>query len=510
LNIGYVVGESKPTFVVAITSRPVSLGEYVIIDSDEGRILGLIEKSSVSSAAFADVRNFDEASESTEIAEMNRRDKTYTSHVGILGFLEKLRSGQSIIPAIPPIPGTPIVQPTKDDLEAIFSPPKHNWIKTGTLLRNKTIDVHVNLDKIVSRHLGILAMTGMGKSNLVSLLTKEIAKLKGTVIIFDYHNDYTSLNIPKINVIDAKINPRLLDHEQLSEVLEIRDGANVQQRVLRMAFTNKVKESKEFWTKLEEEVEFIVNSEDKKLKEYRTSAYRIQDIIDEAQRRFGEILDPDMGDPISFIKEGRANILNISELSEKQANVAVAFYLQQLLKDRKDASMAMHAKTKRQRSYRFNSPIFVIIEEAHVFIPKEQETSAKYWTAKIAREGRKFGIGLGIVSQRPRSVDLNVLSQMGSFAIMKINQEDDQRQIASATESTSRELINQLTSLNVGDAIMVGQWVNLPSLVHIEEVKEKIMGGDQSAVTAWAKAENMNQVAVESTQQLVQKDLLLD
>jgi DNA helicase HerA-like ATPase len=202
--------------------------------------------------------------------------------------------------------------------------------------------------------------------------------------------------------------------------------------------------------------------------------------------------------------------LNISDLSEKQANVAVAFYLQQLLKDRKDASMAMHAKSNRQRSYRFNSPIFVIIEEAHVFIPKEQDTSAKYWTAKIAREGRKFGIGLGIVSQRPRSVDLNVLSQMGSFAIMKIIQEDDQRQIASATESTSRELINQLTSLNVGDAVMVGQWVNLPSLVHIEEVKEKIMGGDQSAVTLWTKAENMNQVAVESTQQLVQKDLLLD
>jgi len=510
LNIGYVIGESKPTFVTALASRPVSVGEYVIIDSDEGRILGLVEKSSVSSAAFADVRNFDEAAESIEIAEMNRRDKTYTAHIGILGFLDKLQRGQSIIPAVPPIPGTSIIQPTKQDLETIFSPSKEGWIKIGNLLRNQTIDACVNLDKIVSRHLGILAMTGMGKSNLVSLLTKEIAKIKGTVVIFDYHNDYTSLNIPKINVVDAKINPRLLDHEQLSEVLEIRDSANVQQRVLRMAFTNKVKESKEFWTKLEEEVEFIVNSEDKKFKEYRNSAYRVQDIIDEAQRRFGEILDPDMGDPISFIKEGRANILNISELSEKQANVALAFYLQQLLKDRKDASLARHGKSKKLGTYRFNSPIFVIIEEAHVFIPKEHDTGAKYWAAKIAREGRKFGMGLGIVSQRPRSVDLNVLSQMGSFAIMKIIQEDDQHQIASATESTSRELISQLTSLNVGDSIMVGQWVNLPSLVHIEEVKEKIMGGDQSAVSEWAKAEKMSEIAVESTQQLVQKDLLLD
>jgi hypothetical protein len=510
LSLGFVIGESKPTSVTAITSRALSVGEYIKIETDEGEILGLVERSSISSAAFTDVRNFDEAVESTEIAELNKRDKTFTAHIGILGFLENLRKGKSIIPAIPPIPGTEITQPSSQDLEGIFSPKNEGWIKIGNLLRNKTIDVKINLDKIVSRHLGILAMTGMGKSNLVSLITKQISKLKGTVIIFDYHNDYTFLNIPRINVIDAKINPRLLDADQLSEVLEIKDNATVQQRVLRMAFTKQVRDAKEFWIKLENEVEFIVNSEEKKIKEIRSSAYRVQDIIEEAQKRFEDILDPDMGDPISFIKEGCANILNISELSEKQANVALAFYLQQLLKDRKDASIARHGKSKRQRNYKFNSPIFVIIEEAHVFIPKDHDTSAKYWAAKIAREGRKFGLGLGIVSQRPRSVDLNVLSQMGSFAIMKIIQEDDQRQIASATESTSRELISQLTSLNVGDAILVGQWTNLPSLVHVDEVKEKIMGSDQSAVDAWANAEKMNEIAIENTQGLVQKDLLLD
>ncbi len=508
MRLGFVIGESKPTFVNAITSRALPVGEYVKIGSDEGEILGLVERSSVSSAAFADVKNFDEASESTEIAEINKRDKTYVADIGILGFLEDLKRGHSTLPAIPPIPGTEITLPSDPELEEIFSPKRKGWVNIGSLLRNKTIDARINLDKIVSRHLGILAMTGMGKSNLVSLITKQIAELKGTVIIFDYHNDYTSLSIPQINVMDAKINPRRLDADQLSEVLEIRDGANVQQRVLRMAFTKQVRESKEFWSKLENEVDIIINSEDRRLKELRTSAYRVRDIIEDAQKRFEDILDPDMGDPISFIKESRTNILNISELSEKQANVAVAFYLQRLLRDRKDASIARHGKT--DRVFRFNSPIFVIIEEAHVFIPKDHDTSAKYWAAKIAREGRKFGLGLGIVSQRPRSIDLNVLSQMGSFAIMKIIQEDDQHQIASAAESTSRELISQITSLNIGDAILVGQWTNLPSLVHIKEVKEKVTGADQSAVDAWAKADKMKGVAVESTQGLIQKDLLLD
>ena len=510
MNLGFVIGESKPTFVTAITSRALSVGEYVKMGSENGEILGLVERSSITSAAFEDVKNFDEASESIEIAESNRRDKTFTAHIGILGFLENLSRGISIIPAIPPTPGTAVTLPDKSELENVFSPKKEGWVSVGNLLRDKSVDVKINLEKIVSRHVGILAMTGMGKSNLVSLIAKQISELKGTVIIFDYHNDYVGLNIPQINIIDAKINPRLLDADQFSEVLEIRDGASVQQRVLRMAFTRQVRTAKEFWAELEEEIKKIIASTDNKLKEIKSSAYRVQDIVEEAQRRFEDILDPDIGDPLSFIKEGCTNVLNISELSEKQANVAVAFYLQQLLKDRKDATITRHGRSKRVREYRFSSPIFVIIEEAHVFIPKDHDTSAKYWTAKIAREGRKFGLGLGIVSQRPRSVDLNVLSQMGSFAIMKIIQEDDQRQIASATESTSRELISQLTSLNVGDAVLVGQWTNLPSLVHIEEVKDKTMGRDQSAINEWANREKMGRVAVESTQELIQKDLLLD
>ena len=510
MNLGFVIGESKPTFVTAITSRALSVGEYVKMGSENGEVLGLVERSSITSAAFEDVKNFDEASESIEIAESNRRDKTFTAHIGILGFLENLSRGISIIPAIPPTPGTAVTLPDKSELENVFSPKKEGWVSVGNLLRDKSVDVKINLEKIVSRHVGILAMTGMGKSNLVSLIAKQISELNGTVIIFDYHNDYVGLNIPQINIIDAKINPRLLDADQFSEVLEIRDGASVQQRVLRMAFTRQVRTAKEFWAELEEEIKKIIASTDNKLKEIKSSAYRVQDIVEEAQRRFEDILDPDIGDPLSFIKEGCTNVLNISELSEKQANVAVAFYLQQLLKDRKDATITRHGRSKRVREYRFSSPIFVIIEEAHVFIPKDHDTSAKYWTAKIAREGRKFGLGLGIVSQRPRSVDLNVLSQMGSFAIMKIIQEDDQRQIASATESTSRELISQLTSLNVGDAVLVGQWTNLPSLVHIEEVKDKTMGRDQSAINEWANREKMGKVAVESTQELIQKDLLLD
>ena len=76
------------------------------------------------------LRNFDEAAESTEIAELNKRDKTFTAHIGILGFLENLRKGQSIIPAIPPIPGTEITSTKQTRLGRNLSALKNNgWVK---------------------------------------------------------------------------------------------------------------------------------------------------------------------------------------------------------------------------------------------------------------------------------------------------------------------------------------------------------------------------------------------
>ncbi len=508
MTLGVVIGESKPTSVTAQTSRPLSVGEYVIVDSQDGKLLGLVERSFVQSAALTDIHNFDEAIESKEIADINSRDKSFTAKITILGYLPELQKSRVVLPAIPPIPGTSVLDATKDDLGMIFAPQKDEWAKVGTLLRNRQIETSVNLNKVVSRHLGILAMTGMGKSNLVSLLAKQIATLDGTLIIFDYHNDYSELHIPRINTIDAKINPRLLDANTLGDVLEIRENADVQQRILRLAFTPDIKEAKDFWDALDHSVAMIGANPERK--DDRHSADRVQDKIDDARHRFADILDPDIMDPLGLIKEGRVNILNVSELSEKQANVALAYYFQELLNDRKAALAAKNAKNKATKRYRFDSPIFVIVEEAHVFIPKGEETHTKYWAAKIAREGRKFGLGLGIVSQRPRNIDPNVLSQMGSLAVMKIVQEDDQHQIASAAESISRDLINQLTSLNVGDAVLVGQWVNLPAMVHIEEVKDKVVGSDKNAVSEWRHAKKFEKIAAESTQGLVQKDLLLD
>lgn len=506
MNIGVVIGEAKPTEVTAQSVRPLSVGEYVVVDSQNGKLLGLVERSIVSSDALADVRNFDEAMESKEVAELNSRDKNYKVKIGILGFLDKLKKGQAIVPAVPPLPGISILEATQEDLGIIFAPKEKEWIRIGSLLRNSEIEAKINLNKIVSRHIGILAMTGMGKSNLVSLIAKQVAGLQGTLIIFDYHNDYANLNVPKISVTDAKINPRLLQADKLAEVIELRENADKQQRALRESFTASVRQAKDFWAALEDSVSEFGHT----TKGYADSASRVLDKIDDAKHRFSDILDPDCGDPVDLIKEGRVNVLSVAELSERQANVGLSYYLQELLNDRKDSYWAKKGRKLSRTNTKFSSPLFVIIEEAHVFIPKGEHTDTKYWASKVVREGRKFGIGLGIVSQRPRNIDPNVLSQMGSLAIMKIVQDDDQQQIASAAESLSRDLLTQLPSLNIGDAVLVGQWVNLPSIVHVDEVKGKSIGSDLDAVAEWSESTKFKNIAAESTEGLIQKDLLMD
>ncbi len=508
-EIGIVVGESKPHEIMFEASRPVSAGEYVIINSDNGKILGLVESSMIVSDALGkDIRNYSEALESKKVAEENLRDKSYRARVRVLGYLDQLQNGKAIIPAVPPLPGKEISEAGGEDLGGVFAPDGEEWIRVGALLRNGKVEVRANMDMMVSRHLAILAMTGMGKSNLVSLLAKQMAKVGGTMVIFDYHDDYSLLNIDGINVMDAKINPRYLEFDKFADVMEIRKGADKQRTVLNEAFKEAtVRHGEGFWDTLYTKVNERVSE-----KTYREAAERVQDKIDFARKRLKSILDAGVSDPTALIKNGKVNVVNLIELTDRQADIAVGFYLEELLYDRKRASKMTRAKggEEDKKAPRFTAPVLVVLEEAHVFISRDEETDTKYIAGKVAREGRKFGLGLVIVSQRPRSIDPNILSQMGSLAVMKMVQQDDQAQAAAASEALSKEIVEQLPALNPGDAILVGQWVNLPTFVRIDQVLEKKTGADQRAVKQWRQMRKIREDSKESTQAVIEREYLKD
>jgi DNA helicase HerA-like ATPase len=507
-ELGILVGETRPDKVYFESRRPLSIGEYVAMEYGKGRVLGLIENSKVSSDALRnDIRNFDEAYESSQVATENKRDKSYRGTVRILGYVEDLKKCKSIIPALPPEPGTGVHEATREDLAAVFSTKGPEWVRIGTLLRNSDVEARINVDKIVSRHLAILAMTGMGKSNLVSLLAKELARIPGTVIVFDYHGDYSSLDIPNLQVTDGRINPRFLSGDKFADVIEIQENASNQRHVLKAAFTKDVtdRQGDDFWETLKSAV-----AAERAEKAYREASDKVLDKIEDARLKFNRILDPGMLEPLSIVKNGKINVISLVELTERQANVLVSYYLEELLRDRKAAENAKKDPKKDAKEIRFPAPVLVVIEEAHVFVPKDEDTETKYFASKVAREGRKFGVGLVIVSQRPRGIDANILSQMGSLAVMRMVQPDDQAHVSAASESLSKDLVDQLTSLNPGEAVFAGQWVNLPTFVKVEEVRERTIGSDLRAVEQWRKLDGSRHLAKESSDTYIPSGYIQD
>lgn len=507
--IGVTIGITKPGYITFEGKCPVGLGEYVsFVDHDDKKILGVVEYCSIKSDALDDISNFEEALESKVVAETNKRDKSFKVNVKILGIMELLKKSKIILPEIPPLPGTEVYRADKNDLEDIFDDQQDSWLGIGTLLRNKDVKVKVNINKLATRHLGILAMTGMGKSNLVSVLAKSISKIPGTMVIFDYHDEYRFLNGENINFVQAQINPRLLSSDKFGEVIEIRENADVQNTILLRAFDDedlKKKIDEDFWNELEYNIKQIGYKE----KRFGTAADRVIDKIKEARRRFGSILIPNAADPVSQIREGKINVINLIEFTEKQANVAIAFYLESILYQRKlSKSQSLQSNYDNSSQILFKSPVIVVIEEAHVFIPKGENTDTKYIASKVAREGRKFGVGLIIVSQRPRSLDPNVLSQMGSLAIMKLVQQEDQSQIESTSESINGKIIEQLPSLNPGESLLVGQWVNLPAFIKIDEVLERTMGKDPEPVNEWKNNSATQEIFAEETHMYIREEYI--
>jgi len=514
--LGFIVGESYPYKFTFVAYRPVSVGEYVTVevksDGKKRKILALVENSSIKSSILASVSNYHAASEGTRVAEKNERDKSYHAVTRVLGYIDELARGKVTIPSIPPAPGSSVYEASSDDLR-VFTVDDYRWVRIGTLLRNSNVIVSVNIDRVASRHLALLSVTGGGKSNLLALIAKRVAEKNGTMLIFDYHGEYSNLQIKNINHVVARVNPRFLnDPDELADLLEVRENASVQRDVLARAFTDDVRGAEDFWGELRARIDNIRDAEEgkgsKRNPQVIRAAERLQSIIDTAERRLGSLFDTSTRNPLDMLRANRINVLDMVEFSERQANVAIAYYLEELLEDRKRAVRIKKSRESSDERIRFPTPVLCAIEEAHVFLPNSIDgyEDTRYIAGKIAREGRKFGLSLIIVSQRPRRLDPDVLSQMGSLAILRLTNPEDQRYINEASEIVSRELLEYLPSLNVGEAILVGQWVNIPSIVKIDEVKEKRVGEDISAVDEWDEAYRSTNVARESTDELIEID----
>jgi len=126
-------------------------------------------------------------------------------------------------------------------------------------------------------------------------------------------------------------------------------------------------------------------------------------------------------------------------------------------------------------------PINLVLEEAHTYIPEEND--AKYNICKerverIAKEGRKYGIGLTVVTQRPSNVSTTVLSQCGTYIALRLTNDIDQNKIKRLLPDTLSSQVDFLPSLRDGEAFISGDAINLPRKVQFKEPNPKPKSND--------------------------------
>ena len=134
-------------------------------------------------------------------------------------------------------------------------------------------------------------------------------------------------------------------------------------------------------------------------------------------------------------------------------------------------------------------PLLVVLDEAHRFVPEGQDTSAHRTLSMIAKEGRKYGTGLMLVTQRPSEIDSAVLSQCGSMIALRITNSSDRSKVSATTPDDLGGLIEQLPSLRTGEGIFLGEVMPIPSRVRVRKAKQKPVGDDPKLPDVWQMKE---------------------
>ncbi|WP_457643110.1 helicase HerA-like domain-containing protein [Persephonella sp.] len=510
-QIGICIGSTRPNRVNFITDELVRVGQFVVLKYQDGnenkRLLGMIQSLERTNPYLPeDIRTKQQAE---GIKKFSEREDAIRGEVHILG--EIIDAGDEVIlqiPRTPPLPAAEVYEADPELLKKVFGAKSKKFVRIGRLLSEKEeVPVYIDIEQVVLRHLAVLAVTGAGKSNTVSVLLKNIVNMGGTVAVFDFHGEYSKTKLtrngkPVINHILPVINPASLKPREFASFIGIKQNATVQFRYFRIALEHLIEtlrsekagddwqnhiDTKTFLKRLKETLEDMSDPESEigqkvKGKVREDSLFEVLNKLEDLETELGHIIRLGVPPLIENIKPGMVNVFDFSELDEEVADAIASNVLRWALEERK--------KAVRQGSSKLPFPLLIVIEEAHILAGEKRNTESKYYIARIAREGRKFGLGITVVTQRPKGLDREILSQMNNMIILKLVEPEDQKHVQRASESLSQELMEYLPGLNPGEAIIIGNMTKIPLLVKIDKAGEKIEGNDIDVISQWEEILN--------------------
>jgi len=409
----------------------------------------------------------------------------------LTGKLYKFRRGVTRYPT----PGCRVFPVTTADLKQIYAADDRASIDVGTVYPTKDIRAALYIDAMLGKHFALLGSTGTGKSTSAALILHRICELapQGHIVMVDPHGEYSAAfkdNGAIYDVSNLQMPYWLMNFEEHCEVFVTSDGSDSQidsdilAKCLLMARAksrvgqeiSKLTIDAPVPYLLSDLTNFIQLEMGKMDRAGDTAPYlRLKTKIDEikADPRYsfmfsGMLVADTMSNFIQRIfrmpgDNKPISIIDVSGVPSEITSVVVAV-LSRMVFD-----YAIWSRGEAQR------PILLVCEEAHRYVPNERNADASSVgriLSRIAKEGRKYGVSLGLITQRPSDLAEGVLSQLGTIISMRLNNDRDQAYVRAAMPEGARGFLDSIPALRNRECIICGEGVAIPIRVSFDDLEE--------------------------------------
>ncbi|MCS7119026.1 MAG: DUF87 domain-containing protein [Archaeoglobaceae archaeon] len=457
-SIGKILGTASAfEFEFAITNpKNVRRGNYIKVWNDiDGWIIAQISEIL--------------ALDNPKIAEVTKKREVFVAKARVIG---KREEGKLKMPSSPFVPGENVYIAEDSSIAETLGFEKEG-IYLG-LLGETGVRVNLNPNSL-QKHVCILAKTGSGKSYTAGVIIEELLDRDIPLLIIDPHGEYISLKRPnKIKDNEFGIQPKGYAEKIVVYAPPISPFAREADKILSLESKNlSPEELIELSNLRSPSAQALLYQSVRDLENYT-----ISDIIKELEKikhngkwtLIGALSKIEQSglfkeratDMREFLHRGKASLIDFRGIDPPYQALIVSQIASKVFELRKRGEV---------------EPGIIVVEEAHNFIPEREKTVATNILRSIASEGRKFGLGLIVISQRPAKVDKNVISQCNTQIIMRVTNPNDINAIKKSVEGITSEMVKEIKRLAPGYAVLVSPEIDVPIVVKVRTRKSAYDGG---------------------------------
>ena len=512
-----------PTMIVNLPTgggpAPLLIGQpgtFISIGLPSGRLLGMITTIDMKETSPLQTEIRMAEAEGEAIVEEPKRVVTAVP-VGTLNAGGAFERGADVLPTV----NSSVYAVAPATIDSIYQQYADGNFSLGHLSLIPDQQANINLDAFLSRHGAILGQTGGGKSwTVASFLQKIAAFPQSTMVLFDLHGEYASAFGDDADVIsgaDIELPYWLMNSEELLGLMVDRSESAAPNQIAK--FKELLQAAKDSHTENQtlglERITIdtpVYFDFDKILNEFRrldtqmvTGAnnrpkqgplfgqftrllMRVDSRLND--RRYDLIFHPttyatsaSMEDLFRRLLGEQSNsrkkvvIIDLSPVPFDVRNSVISLILRCLF------DFAYWYRRVNGKAY----PIAVFADEAHIYL-NDSDTdarSSRESAERIAKEGRKYGISLTVISQRPREVSATILSQCNSFLCLRISNPDDQNYVRNLLPESVRGITSMFSTLRRGECILLGDSVMMPTRIRIDRPNPTPHSDDTSFYDSW-------------------------